>query len=125
MNKITARDIRLFVAGALALAGFRAWIMIPYELMVLRDSVLIGAGILAGLALPIGIGIFLGRWSAMFWAQVYLWVKFLGGCIGLPAIWYFNHAKIAQLAGRSVPELFGGRRSFGADLLDHFRAIQI
>jgi hypothetical protein len=103
--KISARDIKLFVAGALALTGFRALILIPYDLIVARDSVLIGGAVIAGLALPIGVGILLGRWSAFFWAQVYLWLKFIGGCVAIPIYWYFSHAKIGRLALRSVPEI--------------------
>jgi hypothetical protein len=105
MNKISSRDIRLFVAGALALAGFRAWILIPYGLIVSRDSVLIGGAVFAGLALPIGIGIFLGRWSAYFWAQIYLWLKLIGVCIAIPFYWNYFHAKVGLLALKSVPEL--------------------
>jgi hypothetical protein len=105
MNKISSRDIRLFVAGALALAGFRALILIPYDLIVLKDSVLAGGAVITGLALPIGIGMFLGRWSAFFWAQVYLWLKFLLGCFAIPVYWYFFHAKVERLALRSVPEI--------------------
>jgi len=105
MNKISSRDIRLFVAGALALTGFRALILIPYDLIASRDSVLIAGAILAGLALPIGIGIFLGRWPAFFWAQGYLWLKLIGGCIAIPVFWHFSHAKLGGLTLRGVPEI--------------------
>jgi hypothetical protein len=108
MNKISSRDIRLFIAGALAFAGFRALIEIPYFLTLLsapRDSILIGGAVITGLALPIGVGIFLGRWSAFFWAQIYLWVKFFAGCIAIPVYWYFFHEKVSHLALRAVPEM--------------------
>src|SRR5579859_2122466 len=105
MNKITSRDIRVLVAGALALAGFRALILIPYYLTVSKDSVLIGGAFVTGLALPIGIGIFLGRWSAFFWAQIYLWLKFISGCVVIPVFWHFFHAKVGHLALSIVPEM--------------------
>ena len=39
MNKISERDIQLFVAGALALIGFRALAGIPYFADVCRGRV--------------------------------------------------------------------------------------
>lgn len=94
----------MFVAGALAVSGFRALISIPHY-FVLKDSVLIVGAFIAGLALPIGIGIFLGRWSAFFWAQIYLWLKFIAGCIVIPVFWYFYHVKVGRLALSIVPEI--------------------
>ena len=95
----------MFVAGALALSGVRALVEIPYYLTVSRGSVLIGGALILGLASPIGVGIFLGRKSAFFWAKVYLWLKFVGGFIVLPGYWCFIHAQIGCLALRSLPEL--------------------
>jgi hypothetical protein len=107
--KISARDIRVYVAGALALAGFRALVSIPYSIALSSDSAHIGraviGGLIVGLALPIGIGIFLRRWSALFWAQIYLWLKIIGGCIAVPFFWYFYHDKIGRLVLLSVPEI--------------------
>jgi hypothetical protein len=109
MNKISSRDIQVFVAGALALTGFRALVSIPHSVALSIDSAHIGRAVIGsliiGLALPIGIGVFLGRWSALFWAQIYLWLKFIGGCIAIPFFWYFYHDKIGRLALLSVPEI--------------------
>jgi hypothetical protein len=109
MNKISSRDIRLLVAGALALAGLQSLILIPYYFTLSLDAAHFGraviAGLMAGLALPIGIGIFLGRWSALLWAQIYLWLKFISGCIAIPFFWYFFHEKVGHLALRIVPEI--------------------
>jgi hypothetical protein len=105
MNKISSRDIRLFVAGALALAGFQALILIPSYFIVSRGSVLIGSALITGLALPIGIGIFFGKWSAFFWAQVYLWLKLLLGFTLIPFASHFYHGKIGPLVLRSAPEI--------------------
>jgi hypothetical protein len=109
--KISARDIRVLVAGALALDGFAALIAIPYYSTLSTDSGHIGraivSGLFVGLALPIGIGIFLRRWSAMLWAQIYLWLKFISGCMVIPYFLYFSHAKIGfvSLILRSAPEV--------------------
>ena len=61
MNKISSRDIRLLVAGALALAGFQALVWIPYYFVVSTGAVHIAGAVITGLALPIGIGILLAR----------------------------------------------------------------
>lgn len=107
MNKISSRDIRSFVAGALALQGFAALIAIPYYFTLSTDSAHIGraviTGLIGGLALPIGIGIFLGRWSAFFWAQIYLWLKLVSGSIVIPYLWFFLHEKAGPLTLRVVP----------------------
>lgn len=109
MNKISSRDIRFFVAGALALIGFQALILIPYyfTLSIGASHIVraVIAGLVAGLALPIGIGMFLRRWSALFWAQVYLWLKFISGCIAIPFYWYFSHEEVGHLAMTIVPEI--------------------
>jgi hypothetical protein len=109
MHKITSRDIRKFVAGALALAGFRALISIPYFLTISGGSSRIGGALLVGLFasldLLIGIGMFLGRWSALFWAQVYLCLIVISGCTVIPVLWCFSTAKAGRLALRSAPEI--------------------
>ena len=95
----------MLIAGALALAGVRGLLEIPYYLTVSRGSVLIGGALISGLALPIGIGILRGRWAAFFWAQVYLWFKFVGGSIALLVYGYCFHEKSGGLALKSLPEL--------------------
>jgi len=107
--KISARDIRAFVAGALALIGLRALVLIPHSIALSSDSANMGravlGGLIIGLALPIGIGVFLGRWTAFFWAQIYLWLKFIGACAAIPFFWYFYQANVGRLALLSVPEI--------------------
>jgi hypothetical protein len=109
MNKISSRDIRMFLAGALALIGFQALILIPYDFILWTGVSHIGRAVIvnliAGLALPIGIGIFLRRWPAFFWAQVYLWLKFILACMAIPFFWYFFHEKIGHLISRIVPDI--------------------
>jgi hypothetical protein len=109
MNKISSRDIRLFVAGALALHGFQSLVLILSCFTLSTGTADIGhaviAGLITGLALPIGIGIFLGRWSALLLAQIYLWLKFILGCMAIPFFGYFYHEKIGHLALRNLPEI--------------------
>ncbi len=105
MKNISARDIRLLVAGALALTGFRALIWIPYYFTVSLDSVRIGGAIITGLALPIGIGILLGRASAILLAQIYLWLVLITGCVAMPVVWHYFPEKVGRMALSGAPEL--------------------
>src|ERR1700690_3859510 len=109
MHKITARDIRTFVAGALALVGFRSLISVPYYFTASGDLRHIAGALLVGLfacaELLIGVGMFLGRWSALFWAQVYLWLIIVSGCIVIPVFWYLSPVKGESFALRSAPQL--------------------
>jgi hypothetical protein len=65
--KILARDIQMFVAGALALLGIRALLYLPYYLITPVHNVawvshLFGS-CAAGLDLPLGLAMFFGkRW---------------------------------------------------------------
>jgi hypothetical protein len=105
MKKISSRDIQLLVAGALALAGFRALVWIPYYFVVSTGVVRIVGAVVTGLALPIGIGIFSGRTSAILWAQIYLWLVLISGCIVIPVFWHSFPEKVEQLALSIAPEM--------------------
>jgi len=105
MNKISSRDIRVLVAGALALAGFRALIWIPYYFIVSMDSVRIFGAVITGLALPIGIAIFLRRALAILCAQIDLWLVLISGCIAVPVFCHFFPEKAGRLRLSSVPEM--------------------
>ena len=105
MKNISARNIQLFVAGALALTGFRALIWLPYYMTVSRDSVLIVGAIITGLALPIGIGIFKGRTASILLAQIYLSLVLIAGCIAIPVVWHFFPEKVGRMTFSGVPEL--------------------
>jgi hypothetical protein len=77
MNKIPAREVQVFVAGALALWGFRALIWLPtYLFTATHDtwwiSRIIGT-LTTGLTLPLGVTILLGKTRAIRWAQIFLW----------------------------------------------------
>src|SRR5690348_2069507 len=107
MNKISPRDIQLFVAGALGLMGFRVSIVLPYYFFA--SSPMLGgrifSSLLTALALPIGIAILSGRQSAIVCAQIYLWVMIVSGCVAI-AVYYFSIPKQAGgILWRIVPEL--------------------
>jgi hypothetical protein len=105
MNKISARDIQLFVGGALALTGFRALIWLPYYVAVSMDSVRIAASIISGLALLMGIGILMSRAWAIWLAQIYLWLVVISGCIAIPILWHFFPEKGGCMALGSAPDM--------------------
>lgn len=105
MNKISSRDIRVLVAGALALTGFRALIWLPYYFTLPMSVPAIGGAVLTGLALPIGIGIFLKRPMAIAWAQIYLWFVVISGGIALPFFWEFLPQKVGRFVMDVAPEM--------------------
>jgi hypothetical protein len=72
--KISARDIRVFVAGVFACQGFQALIWMPYEFQHSRYG-LAGAALLAGIiGLFIGTGLLLDKPQAIRWTLAILWV---------------------------------------------------
>jgi hypothetical protein len=81
MRTITARDIQVFVAGALASGGFHALISLVYNIRHgwnARDAF---AWAMVGLLLPLGIGVLLRSQFALFLTQIYLWIVAVGGII--------------------------------------------
>ena len=77
--KISARDIQVFVAGALALLGIRALLYLPYYFAAPVHNVawvghLIGS-CTAGLDLPLGLAMFFGKRLAILLTQIWLWLS--------------------------------------------------
>jgi hypothetical protein len=70
MKNISAKGIQMFVAGALALTGFRELFWLPYYLVVSKDFHLVTGSILSGLSLLFGISIFVGNSRAILWAKI-------------------------------------------------------
>ena len=74
--KISARDIQVFVAGALALLGIRALLYFPYYFATpVHNAAWVGRLIFslsAGLDLPLGLAIFFGKRWAVLLAQIWL-----------------------------------------------------
>jgi hypothetical protein len=77
--KISARDIQVFVAGALALLGARALLYLPYYFDApVHNAAWIGRMIFslsAGLDLPLGLAIFFGKRWAILLTQIWLWLS--------------------------------------------------
>jgi hypothetical protein len=103
--KISARDIQLFVGGALALTGFRALIWLPYYFAVSMDSVRIIGSIITSLALPIGIAILMGHSRAILLAQIYLWLIVISECIVIPTFYFVVPARIGRILWATTPDM--------------------
>jgi hypothetical protein len=85
VNKIPAREVQVFAAGAFALWGGRALIWLPAHFFATQyntwwASNLIGA-LVTGLALPLGVGILLEKAQAIHWTKIFLW-----WCLGLTSV---------------------------------------
>jgi hypothetical protein len=90
MNTTTPRDIRIFVAGALAFSGFESLTWLPGSLAYVflypgidtsvKVTEIITSAITV-LALPLGLGIFFGKPAAICWAKIYLWFFLIIGFI--------------------------------------------
>jgi hypothetical protein len=106
MSKLSKRAIELFVAGALALIGFRVLIGLPYLLSA--SSAMIGvrlvSSLVTALALPIGIAILLSRASAILCAQIYLWLIVVSGCVAIPVYCRFVPEQSGRIMWRIIPE---------------------
>ena len=105
MSIAKARRVQMFVAGALALMGFRALVWLPHYCSI-RDSVLIIGCLVVGLGLPLGVAILVGSLRAVRLAEVYLWL----GVIGMVAtlVVFALHvlpADAPRTSWRSIPDL--------------------
>jgi len=87
MSKITTREVQVFVAGAMALWGFRVLIWLPSEFFVPTHNffwfVRIVSSVITGLALPLGVAILVGRPRAIRLTQIYLWLFLVIGFIDM------------------------------------------
>jgi uncharacterized membrane protein len=78
MNKLSSREIQVFVAGALALMGLHSLVVTPYYIFVSKSLSLSAVALLSALPLLIGIAMLKGNERALKWAQIYLWLCFIG-----------------------------------------------
>jgi hypothetical protein len=85
MRTITARDIQVFVAGALASGGFHAVISLVYDVGHGWNAREAFAWAMVGLLLPLGVGILLRNHLALLLTQIYLWIVAIGGTIAFGA----------------------------------------
>ena len=71
MNKISAKSIQIFIAGALALIGFHAIIRAPYFLAN-SNHIALASDIFECFGLLIGIAMLFGNARAIWWARIFL-----------------------------------------------------
>jgi NADH:ubiquinone oxidoreductase subunit 6 (subunit J) len=105
MSTSMARQVQVFVGGAIAVIGSRALIWIPRSLIA-QDGVYFVAGVLVGLGLPLGVAMLRGRPLALRVAEVYL----LLGVVGMCALFVVSRLNILppsapQISWRSLPDL--------------------
>jgi len=81
--KLSARDIQVFVAGALALPGFHSLLWAPYY-VIYSQYLLVATGMLfAAVAFLIGLALLFNYAHAVFWAQIYLLLEVIGSLVML------------------------------------------
>ncbi|MGO9585653.1 MAG: hypothetical protein ACLP2Y_05620 [Limisphaerales bacterium] len=117
MNKIPAREVQVFAAGAFALWGFRALIWLPSYFFVTTHNIIwvgrIAGSLLTAFALPLGVAILLGKTRAIRLTQIYLWLFLVFGVgsvislfhdkivIGAPILWY----TVLKIVGATAPDM--------------------
>ncbi len=79
MKTLSAKNIQIFVSGALTISGFRSLMALPFLYVGLRNVThlypivsSVALAIFFTLALPLGIGLLLNQPRFFRWTQVYL-----------------------------------------------------
>lgn len=103
--KTPAREIQLFVAGAIAVNGFDALFWFFYFLAKTRDEAMIFAELTGVVALPLGVGILIGRAWAVRWTQIYLWIVVIGGFTGIPIYCYTNWPRAGHMIWQGTHDM--------------------
>jgi hypothetical protein len=81
MRSPTGREVQVFVAGALALDGLHTLIAFMRGLIPTSDRTALAAGLIAALALPLGIAILMKSTFALRIAYIYLGLAILLACV--------------------------------------------
>lgn len=97
MCKLSARDIQVFVAGALAYLGFDALIQMPFAFLNSEGN-LAFADIAGGsIGIVLAVGIIAGSMRALRWLQIYLWISLLVDVVticvlvsGISNVWHIG-----------------------------------
>jgi len=103
--KIPAREIQLFVAGAIAVNGFDALFWLFYYLANTVDWAMIFGELTVVVALPLGVGILIGRAWAIRWTQIYLWILVIGGVTGIPIYCYSNWPRAGHMIWQGTHDI--------------------
>ena len=107
MNKLSARDIQVFVAGAFALDGSDALLAIPYYFST-PSHVLVGMivpQLICSLFLPLGIAILMGNAHALNWAKICLWLAVVTYSAGIILVCCFRPHDDLSLLSNFVTDL--------------------
>jgi hypothetical protein len=104
MSKLSSQEIQMFVAGVLALMGFYGLYWLPYFIFMARDTVQILSHVGTALALPLGIGMFMGSARAVLLARIYLWLEVILGMVCVPIICFELPSRAIQLVWQSGPD---------------------
>jgi hypothetical protein len=139
--KISARDILVFVAGALALLGTRALLYLPYYYFdpahnpPVHNAAWFGKlfySSAAGLDLPLGLAMLFGRRWAILLTQIWLWLSlafvifntfftayiFKSSVVALIYIWSFTPDMVIAIVLLLLIHLSRSRK-FQADRTPH------
>jgi hypothetical protein len=103
--KISARDIQLFIAGALALTGFYSLCWLLEYSASSSDGARIFQHVIGVLLLALGIGIFVGSARAVLIALIVLWIDVIGGFTGIPLYCYLVPTKAMHTIWTQAPEM--------------------
>jgi hypothetical protein len=108
--KISARDIHVFVAGALALLGTRALLYVPYYFSApVHDAIWAGRlfySLSAGLDLPLGLAMLFGKRWAMLATQIWLWLSLVFSVfVTLRVAFIFRSSKALSYIWSVSPDL--------------------
>ncbi len=98
MNKISAQGIQLFVGGAVAMNGFDSLFSMFYYLIYSHSHFFTNviAYMIAGLMLPLGIGILTGRAKAVKWTVIFLWIVVAAIFTAVP-LYCYNNPSMARV----------------------------
>ena len=105
MKRISHREIELFVAGAVALMGMHALIWMPRWFVAPLHPGSIAGWIVNVLAFPIGIGMLMGRPRAAVFAQIFLCLQLISGCLAVPIFWHFVPTEARGMTWSSVRDV--------------------
>jgi hypothetical protein len=83
MSKLSARDIQVFVAGALAYLGFDSLLIGADGLIRSRADIALTGLIVGVVALALGVAIIAGSKRALLWVQIFLWLALIQDIVSI------------------------------------------
>jgi hypothetical protein len=86
MSRLTAKNIRMLVAGAICLTGYHELFKVPLQIVNYVGWVSLVGIILSLVSLPMGIGLCFENRLALKLTQIYLWLVLVAGLIYTPLL---------------------------------------